>query len=199
MSPYTQNAIKNTVKVPPPVPTKPKQANLPSGGQMGYGKTAVNAGTFPGKSKSSAQQPPTGSQSALSQGGTLPLPSKLEAPPAATVHPFSPDPPGAKDSGGQILHKPQMVTTSSIYSMYTQQSTAGKAQQQSIQGALGRAQTRSSNFISGESACFLADHFIQSDLEKSKHNMHDWIRPFPIKFASKHLLIIHRPQIWLIT
>ncbi|XP_048061949.1 apoptosis-stimulating of p53 protein 2a isoform X2 [Megalobrama amblycephala] len=143
-----QNAIKNTVKVPPPVPTKPKQPNLPSGGQMGYGKTAVNAGTFPGKSKSSAQQPPTGSQSALSQGGTLPLPSKLEAPPAATVHPFSPDPPGAKDSGGQILHKPQMVTTSSIYSMYTQQSVAGKAQQQSMQGALGRAQTRSSNFIS---------------------------------------------------
>lgn len=133
-----QSAIKNTVKVPPPVPTKPKQANLPSGGPMGYGKTAHNAGTFPGKSKPSAQQPPAGFQPALSQGNTLPLPSKLEAPPAATVHPFSPEPPGAKDPSGQILHKPQMLTTSSIYSMYTQQQ----------QGALSRAQTRSGNFTS---------------------------------------------------
>ncbi|XP_058651676.1 apoptosis-stimulating of p53 protein 2a [Onychostoma macrolepis] len=128
-----QSAVRNTVKVPPPVPSKPKQANIPSGGQMGYGKTA---GTFPGKSKSPAQQPPAGVQS----GGTLPLPSKLEAPPAATVYPFSPEPPGAKDSGGQLLHKPQMLTTSSIYSMYTQPQTA--------QGALSRAQNRGSNFIS---------------------------------------------------
>ncbi|XP_026080629.1 apoptosis-stimulating of p53 protein 2-like [Carassius auratus] len=127
------SAVKNTVKVPPPVPTKPKQAILPSGGQMGYSKTA---GTFPGKSKSSAQQPPAGVQS----GGTLPLPSKLEAPPAATVHPFSPEPPGAKDSGGQLLRKPQMLTTSSIYSMYTQP--------QGTQGALSRSQNRGSNFIS---------------------------------------------------
>ncbi|XP_016097327.1 apoptosis-stimulating of p53 protein 2a isoform X1 [Sinocyclocheilus grahami] len=132
-SPYTQSAVKNTVKVPPPVPTKPKQANLPSGGQMGYGKGALSAGTFPGKSKPSTQQLPTGSQS----GSTLPLPSKQEAPPAATVHPFSLEPPGAKDSGGQVLHKPQMLTTSSIYSMYTQP-----------QGALSRAQNRGSNFIS---------------------------------------------------
>uniref|UniRef100_A0A8C0Y5W7 Tumor protein p53 binding protein, 2a n=1 Tax=Cyprinus carpio carpio TaxID=630221 RepID=A0A8C0Y5W7_CYPCA len=128
-----QSAVKNTVKVPPPVPTKPKQANLPSGGPMGYSKMT---GTFPGKSKSSAQQPPAGIQS----GGTLPLPSKLEAPPAATVHPFSPEPPGAKDSSGQLLHKPQMLTTSSIYSMYTQP--------QGIQGTLSRAQNRNSNFIS---------------------------------------------------
>uniref|UniRef100_A0A671T887 SH3 domain-containing protein n=1 Tax=Sinocyclocheilus anshuiensis TaxID=1608454 RepID=A0A671T887_9TELE len=134
-SPYTQSAVKNTVKVPPPVPTKPKQANLPSGGQMGYGKGALSAGTFPGKSKPSTQQLPTGSQS----GSTLPLPSKQEAPPAATVHPFSLEPPGAKDSGGQVLHKPQMLTTSSIYSMYTQP-----------QGALSRAQNqnRGSNFSS---------------------------------------------------
>ncbi len=130
--PFIQSAVRNMVKVPPPVPSKPKQANLPSGGQMGYGKTA---GTFPGKSKSSAQQPPADVQS----GGTLPLPSKLEAPPAATVYPFSPEPPGAKDPGGQLLHKPQMLTTSSIYSMYTQP-----------QGALSRGQNRGSNFISGE-------------------------------------------------
>ncbi|XP_050981979.1 apoptosis-stimulating of p53 protein 2a [Labeo rohita] len=131
-----QSPVKNPVKVPPPVPTKPKQPNLPSGAQMGYGKMAISAGTFPGKSKSSAQQPPTGSQS----GNTLPLPSKLETPPAATVHPFSPDPPGAKDSGGQVLHKPQMLTTSSIYSMYTQP--------QGMQGALSRSQNRGSNFVS---------------------------------------------------
>ncbi|XP_056100887.1 apoptosis-stimulating of p53 protein 2a [Rhinichthys klamathensis goyatoka] len=121
-----QSAVKNTVKVPPPVPSKPKQASLP--------KTGLNAGTFPGKSKPSPQ-PPTGSQHALAQGSTLPLPSKPEAPPAATVHPFTPDPPGAKE----VLLKPQMLATSSIYSMYTQQS---------VTGALGRAQTRSSNFIS---------------------------------------------------
>uniref|UniRef100_A0A8C2FPD2 Tumor protein p53 binding protein, 2a n=1 Tax=Cyprinus carpio TaxID=7962 RepID=A0A8C2FPD2_CYPCA len=137
-SPYTQSAVKNTVKVPPPVPTKPKQANLPSGGQMGYGKGALSTGTFPGKSKPSAQQLPTGSQSS----GTLPLPSKQEAPPAATVYPFSLEPPGAKDSGGQVLHKPQMLTTSSIYSMYTQP--------HGVQGTLSRPQTqnRGSNFIS---------------------------------------------------
>uniref|UniRef100_A0A8C1V6X1 Tumor protein p53 binding protein, 2a n=1 Tax=Cyprinus carpio TaxID=7962 RepID=A0A8C1V6X1_CYPCA len=137
-SPYAQSAVKNTVKVPPPVPTKPKQANLPSGGQMGYGKGALSTGTFPGKSKPSAQQLPTGSQS----GGTLPLPSKQEAPPAATVYPFSLEPPGAKDSGGQVLHKPQMLTTSSIYSMYTQP--------HGVQGTLSRPQTqnRGSNFIS---------------------------------------------------
>ncbi|XDV50998.1 hypothetical protein PO909_019957, partial [Leuciscus waleckii] len=121
-----RSAVKNTVKVPPPVPSKPKQAGLP--------KTGLNAGTFPGKSKST-QQPPTGSQHALPQGSTLPLPSKPEAPPAATVHPFSPDPPGAKD----VLLKPQMLATSSIYSMYTQQSATG---------APARVQTRGSNFIS---------------------------------------------------
>ncbi|XP_026135063.1 apoptosis-stimulating of p53 protein 2-like isoform X1 [Carassius auratus] len=134
VSPYTQSAVKNTVKVPPPVPTKPKQANLPSGGQMGYGK-APSAGTFPGKSKPSAQQLPTGSQS----GSTLP--SKQEAPPAATVFPFSLEPPGAKDSG-QVLHKPQMLATSSIYSMYTQP--------HGVQGTLSRPQTqnRGSSFIS---------------------------------------------------
>ncbi|XP_056326535.1 apoptosis-stimulating of p53 protein 2a isoform X1 [Danio aesculapii] len=131
-----QSTVKTTVKVPPPVPSKPKQANLPSGGLMGYGK---NTGTYPGKSAS--PQPPAGLQY-----GTLP--SKLEAPPAATVHPFSPDPPGAKDSGGQMLLKPQTVTASSIYSMYTQQPSGGKAAQQSIQGALSRAQTRTGQFIS---------------------------------------------------
>ncbi len=138
--PFIQSAVRNTVKVPPPVPSKPKQANFPSGGQMGHGKTT---GTFPGKSKSSAPQLPIGIQS----GGTLPLPSKLEDPPAATVYPFSPEPPGAKDSGGQLLHKPQILTTSSIYSMYTQP-----------QGALSRAPNRGSNFISGERCLCLPGH-----------------------------------------
>ncbi|XP_051506833.1 apoptosis-stimulating of p53 protein 2a isoform X1 [Myxocyprinus asiaticus] len=140
-----QSAVKNTIKVPPPVPSKPKQANLPSGGQIGYTKMAVSSGTFPRKSMSSTQQPPGGCRSGL--GNTLPLPSKQEAPPAATVHPFSPEGHGAKDSGGQILHKPQTLATSSIYSMYTQQPTTGKTQPQGVQGALSRAQNHS-NFTS---------------------------------------------------
>ncbi|XP_073729017.1 apoptosis-stimulating of p53 protein 2a isoform X1 [Misgurnus anguillicaudatus] len=123
-----QSAVKNTIKVPPPVPSKPKQSNL--------------FGTFPGKSTSSTQHNHTGSLSGLPQGNTLPPPSKQEPPLAATVHPFSPDPPGAKD-----LHKPQTVTTSSIYSMYTQQPATAKTQQQNAQGALNRAQNRN-NFIS---------------------------------------------------
>ncbi|KAI7805287.1 putative apoptosis-stimulating of p53 protein 2, partial [Triplophysa rosa] len=114
-----QSAVKNTVKVPPPVPSKPKQAGL--------------SGTFPGKSASSAQH--TASLSGLPQRNTSPLPSKQEAPPAATVHPFSPDSPGAKD-----LRKPQTLTASSIYSMYTQQPTV-------VQRALNRSQNHNS-FIS---------------------------------------------------
>lgn len=125
MSPCDKSAVKNTVKVPPPVPSKPKQVGL--------------SGTFPGKSASAAQH--TGSLSGLPQSNTSHLPSKQDAPPAATVHPFSPDSSGAKD-----LHKPQTLTASSIYSMYTQQPTA-------VQGALNRAQNRNS-FVSGEPILF---------------------------------------------
>ena len=135
------------------MPSKPRQVNLPSGGQIGYGKPPLNTGTFPGKSKPANQQQPTGPHSRgplpSSQSNTLPLPSKQEAPPAATVRPFTPEPPGAKDPNGQAFHKPQTLAASSIYSMYTKQPTLGKSFQQGVQGALNRTQNRN-NFISGE-------------------------------------------------
>ncbi|XP_072525810.1 apoptosis-stimulating of p53 protein 2a isoform X2 [Salminus brasiliensis] len=149
-----QSAVKNTVKVPPPVPSKPRQVNLPSGGQIGYSKPGLNTGTFPGKSKPASQQQqqqPTGPHARVPlptvQSNTLPLPSKQEPPPAATVRPFTPEPPGAKDPGGQPFHKPQTLAASSIYSMYTKQPTPGKGFQQGVQGALNRSQTRN-NFVS---------------------------------------------------
>ncbi|CDQ91032.1 unnamed protein product [Oncorhynchus mykiss] len=56
-----------------------------------FGKPPYSTGTFPGKAKPSASlhlcaPPPIHSH-------TLPLPPKQEAPPAATVRPFTPDPP----------------------------------------------------------------------------------------------------------
>ncbi|XP_053086953.1 apoptosis-stimulating of p53 protein 2a isoform X3 [Pangasianodon hypophthalmus] len=124
-----QNAAKNPVKVPPPVPSKPRQVNLPFPG----------AGTFPGKGKVSSQQQRTPLPPA--QSNTLPLPSKQETPPAATVRPFTPEP---KEPP---MQKPQTVAASSIYSMYTKQSAAGKGLQQGVQGALNRSHNRYS-FVS---------------------------------------------------
>ncbi|XP_072293728.1 apoptosis-stimulating of p53 protein 2-like isoform X2 [Eucyclogobius newberryi] len=128
-----QSASK-PVKVPPPVPTKPKgPAVIP------YGKPALHTGTFP-KTKphhsQQQQQPPhqpgPGRAPLLpSQSQTLPLPSKQDAPPAATVRPFTPELPKGK---------PQTLDANSIYSMYTQQS--------GIQGALSRAQGRTNGFTS---------------------------------------------------
>ncbi|KAK7901395.1 hypothetical protein WMY93_018164 [Mugilogobius chulae] len=85
------------VKVPPPVPTKPKgPAVIP------YGKPALHTGTFPKtKSHSQQQQPHSGPGHS----------------PAATVRPFTPELP--KDNR---LGKPQTLDANSIYSMYTQQS-----------------------------------------------------------------------------
>ncbi|CAL9687518.1 unnamed protein product [Knipowitschia caucasica] len=121
-----QSASK-PVKVPPPVPTKPKgPAVLP------YGKAALHTGTFP---KTKQPQPGPGrSPLPPSQSQTLPLPSKQELPPAATVRPFTPELP--KDRMG----KPKTLDANSIYSMYTQQS--------GIQGALSRAQGRTNGFTS---------------------------------------------------
>lgn len=129
--PHAQNAAKNPVKVPPPVPSKPRQVNLPFPG----------AGTFPGKSKVSSQ--PQRAPLPVAQSNTLPLPSKQETPPAATVRPFTPEP---KEPP---MQKPQTVAASDIYSMYTKQSSVGKGLQQSVQGALNRFHNRS-NFVSGE-------------------------------------------------
>uniref|UniRef100_A0A669EAS4 Tumor protein p53 binding protein, 2a n=1 Tax=Oreochromis niloticus TaxID=8128 RepID=A0A669EAS4_ORENI len=119
-----QSAPKAPVKVPPPVPSKPKGPVI-----VPYGKPGLNTGTFP---KSRTPLPPSQSQ-------TLPLPSKQDTPPAATVRPFTPDLPSSK---------PQIVAASSIYSMYTQQSGSGKPFPAGVQGALNRVQNRTNGFVS---------------------------------------------------
>ncbi|MEQ2175700.1 hypothetical protein GOODEAATRI_020483, partial [Goodea atripinnis] len=131
-------------QVPPPVPIKPKGPSV-----VPYSKQGLNTGTFP-KAKPHSQQPQTAQgRSPLppSQSQTLPLPSKQDTPPAATVRPFTPELPSSKDSS---LTKPQTVAASSIYSMYTQQSGSAKTFQPVIQGALNRAQPRNNGFISGK-------------------------------------------------
>ncbi|XP_023686839.1 apoptosis-stimulating of p53 protein 2-like isoform X1 [Paramormyrops kingsleyae] len=124
-----QNGTKAHAKVPPPVPSKPKpKASLP--GQSVYGMPTLNTGTFPGKAGSLHLRGPLPSLQSMT------LPCKQEAPPAATVRPFTPELPGPKEPSPQPFHKPPTVAASSIYSMYTQQ--GGK----SLQGALPRAQSR---------------------------------------------------------
>uniref|UniRef100_A0A8C7SJR0 Ras-associating domain-containing protein n=1 Tax=Oncorhynchus mykiss TaxID=8022 RepID=A0A8C7SJR0_ONCMY len=118
----TQAGGKALGKVPPPIPTKPPT----------FGKPPYSTGTFPGKAKPSASlhlcaPPPIHSH-------TLPLPTKQEAPPAATVRPFTPDPPEST-AAVPVLQKPQTVAASSIYSMYTQQPRTGG-------GTLTRTQPR---------------------------------------------------------
>uniref|UniRef100_A0A3Q3WMM3 Uncharacterized protein n=1 Tax=Mola mola TaxID=94237 RepID=A0A3Q3WMM3_MOLML len=128
--------------LPPPVPTKPKGPNV-----MPYCKPGLNTGTFP-KAKPHSQQPQAaqGRNPLLpSQSQTLPLPSKQDTPPAATVRPFTPELPSSKDSS---LTKPQTVAASSIYSMYTQRPGSGKPFQPGVQGALNRSQNRPNGFVS---------------------------------------------------
>uniref|UniRef100_A0AAY5K4X1 Tumor protein p53 binding protein, 2a n=1 Tax=Esox lucius TaxID=8010 RepID=A0AAY5K4X1_ESOLU len=124
----SQSASK--VKVPPPVASKPKP---PSG--IPYGKPGLKTGTFP-KVKPPSQHPQGEPQASVplppSQSHTLPLPSKQDPPPAATVRPFTPELP--KD-----LTKPKTLAASSIYSMYTQQPNPGKPFQPAIQGTLNRS------------------------------------------------------------
>ncbi|KAM8860184.1 apoptosis-stimulating of p53 protein 2a isoform 3-T4 [Spinachia spinachia] len=138
-----QAAPKAPVKVPPPVPTKPKGP-----GVVPYGKPGLNTGTFP-KTKPQGQQPqaPQGrSPLPPSQSQTLPLPSKQDTPPAATVRPFTPELPSSKDAS---LSKPQTVAASSIYSMYTQQAGSAKPfHHPGLQGALNRSLSRSNGFVS---------------------------------------------------
>ncbi|XP_059215270.1 apoptosis-stimulating of p53 protein 2-like isoform X2 [Centropristis striata] len=138
-----QSAPKAPIKVPPPVPTKPKGP-----GVVPYGKPGLNTGTFP-KAKPHSQ-PPQAAQGRSplppSQSQTLPLPSKQDTPPAATVRPFTPELPSSKDAS---LSKPQTLAASSIYSMYTQQAGSGKPfHQAAVQGALNRSQTRTNGFVS---------------------------------------------------
>uniref|UniRef100_A0A8C8GGF3 Tumor protein p53 binding protein, 2a n=1 Tax=Oncorhynchus tshawytscha TaxID=74940 RepID=A0A8C8GGF3_ONCTS len=137
----SQSAAKPPVKVPPPVASKPKAHSAAP-----YGKPGFNTGTFPkAKPPSQHQQSQGGPQAHVSlppsQSQTLPLPSKQDPPPAATVRPFTPELP--KD-----LIKPQTLTASSIYSMYTQQPTPGKPFPPALQGALNRSQSRGNGFVS---------------------------------------------------
>uniref|UniRef100_A0AAY3ZX89 Uncharacterized protein n=1 Tax=Denticeps clupeoides TaxID=299321 RepID=A0AAY3ZX89_9TELE len=118
-------------KVPPPVPSKPKPAPP---GQAPFGKFPFSTGTFPGKAKPVLPH----RQPLSTHSHTLPMPAKADAPPAATVHPFNPDPAVAKETP-LPLPKPQTVAASSIYSMYTQQSGSGKGGQG---GTLPRSQPR---------------------------------------------------------
>ncbi|XP_061766063.1 apoptosis-stimulating of p53 protein 2-like isoform X1 [Nerophis ophidion] len=127
-----QSAPKAPVKIPPPVPTKPKGPNV-----VPYGKAGLNTGTFP-KAKPHNNHPQAAhSPLPPSQSQTLPLPSKQDTPPAAAVRPFTPELPSSKDNN---MSKPQTVAASSIYSMYTQQV--------GIQGALSRCQSRTNGFVS---------------------------------------------------
>lgn len=163
-------------KVPPPVPTKPKQINLPYFGQAGQlpspdvkpegniQKLPLTIAAAGNKQKPPTQLTPPASQQAqqkicVSPSGLPANPDltllKQESPPAAAVRPFTPQP--AKEAPPPPFRKPQTVATSSIYSMYTKQQTPGKNFQQAVQSALTRAQTRGPHFPSGEhlvSLCF---------------------------------------------
>ncbi|XP_074502002.1 apoptosis-stimulating of p53 protein 2a isoform X3 [Sebastes fasciatus] len=138
-----QSAPKAPVKVPPPVPTKPKGPSV-----VPYGKPGLNTGTFP-KAKPHSQQPQAAqgrTPLTPSQSQTLPLPPKQDTPPAATVRPFTPELPSSKDAS---MSKPQTLAASSIYSMYTQQPGSGKPfHQPVVQGALNRSQSRTNGFVS---------------------------------------------------
>nr|XP_033794833.1 apoptosis-stimulating of p53 protein 2 isoform X2 [Geotrypetes seraphini] len=166
-----QTANKNSTKVPPPVPTKPKQVNLPYFGQANQQPTSDS------KSDTSPQKPPVATVSlgnkqkavmqqqshtslqdqpkialppgtSAGQDPAAPLPSKLDNPPAATVRPFTPQP--SKEPPLQPFQKPKRVATRSIYSMYTQQQAPGKNFQHAVQNALTRAQTRAPNAMYGK-------------------------------------------------
>lgn len=116
---------------------------------MPYSKLGLNTGTFP-KAKPHSQQPQTAQSRSpvpLLQSQTLPLPSKQDTPPAATVRPFTPELPSSKEAS---LTKPQTVAASSIYSMYTQQPGSGKPFQPGAQGAHNRTQNRTNGFVSSK-------------------------------------------------
>ncbi|KAM9856918.1 apoptosis-stimulating of p53 protein 2b [Aulostomus maculatus] len=119
---------------PPPVPSKPKPFG--SSGPPTFSKPSYSTGTFPGKMRP-VRVPLRVSGAVSSHSHTLPLPNKQEKPPAAAVRPYTPDP-----SEPPVLQKPQTLAASSIYSMYTQQSTPGKGYQPGGQGTLPRSQPR---------------------------------------------------------
>ncbi|XP_063300116.1 apoptosis-stimulating of p53 protein 2 isoform X2 [Pelobates fuscus] len=138
-----QAVNRNAGKVPPPVPSKPKQVNLPYYGQPL--SVDQNSQKSSSSSSSSSSLASTGSKQKIAQqriplppNHEQPPPAKTDNPPAVAVRPFTPQP--AKEPPPPPLRKPQMVAASSIYSMYTQHQKPGKSY--SVQGALSRAQTR---------------------------------------------------------
>ncbi|KAM9212700.1 apoptosis-stimulating of p53 protein 2 isoform 1-T1 [Dugong dugon] len=155
-----QATNKNGAKVPPPVPTKPKQINLPYFGQTNQSPSDIKPDGSPqqlstavtsvgNKPKTAGQQqrvllstsvPLVGQDQTLSPG------PKQESPPAAAVRPFTPQP--SKDTLLPPFRKPQTVAASSIYSMYTQHQAPGKNFQQAVQSALTKTHTRGPHFAS---------------------------------------------------
>ncbi|XP_044145011.1 apoptosis-stimulating of p53 protein 2 isoform X1 [Bufo gargarizans] len=134
-----QTSNKNVTKVPPPVPSKPKQINLPYYGQAAPSPPAVSKTDVPSKTSAAGKQKGAPQQLVpVPPSQETPPPAQIETPPAAAVRPFTPQP--VKEPPPPPLRKPQMVAASSIYSMYTQHQKPGK--NHSVQGALARAQTR---------------------------------------------------------
>ncbi|KAJ7341034.1 hypothetical protein JRQ81_004698 [Phrynocephalus forsythii] len=162
-----QAGTKTTAKVPPPVPTKPKQINLPYFGQGSQlpcqdmksdshvQKLPLTIAAIGSKQKPPTPLTPPASQqvqqrTCVSPSGPPSNPdlalAKQESPPAAAVRPFTPQP--TKEAPPPLFRKPQTVAASSIYSMYTKQQTPGKNFQQAVQSALTRSQTRGPHFPS---------------------------------------------------
>ncbi|XP_028714828.1 apoptosis-stimulating of p53 protein 2 [Peromyscus leucopus] len=155
-----QAANKNVAKVPPPVPTKPKQINLPYFGQTSQSPPDMKPDGNPQQLPIAAQcmgakLKPAGPQPrvllspgapSVGQDQVLSPGSKQESPPAAAVRPFTPQP--SKDTFPPAFRKPQTVAASSIYSMYTQHQAPGKNFQQAVQSALTKTHPRGPHFSS---------------------------------------------------
>ncbi|CAJ1054186.1 apoptosis-stimulating of p53 protein 2-like isoform X1 [Xyrichtys novacula] len=130
--------LSKTAAPPPPLPSKPKPFS--SSGPPTFAKLTYSTGTFPGKARpvgGPLSRAPAGVL--FSHSSTLPLPLKQESPPAATVRPYTPE---LSEAPPPVLQKPKTLAASSIYSMYTQQSTPGKGIQPGGQGTLPRSSAR---------------------------------------------------------
>lgn len=155
-----QTVNKNVAKVPPPVPTKPKQINLPYFGQTAQSSSDVKPDGNPQQlpiaaTSMGAKLKPAGPQARVllspsapsgGQDQVLSPASKQESPPAAAVRPFTPQP--SKDTFPPAFRKPRTVAASSIYSMYTQHQVPGKNFQQAVQSASTKTHPRGPHFSS---------------------------------------------------
>ncbi|XP_038130515.1 apoptosis-stimulating of p53 protein 2-like [Cyprinodon tularosa] len=122
--PFSNGPSKSTV--PPPVPSKPK----PSPAPPTFSKPEFYTGTFPGKKKLYGSQL---KDTSVLSNSSLPLHSNRGSSPAVAVRPYTPEP---TDGPPPELHKPKTLAGSSIFWMYTQQASPGKAQQANGQGTL---------------------------------------------------------------